>query len=176
MPLVKREINNALDYANYKLYEPAEGLVSRTVELKAMDKVSVAHMTGVLHQLGYLSSYATEMFNSLYQIAKVCVLTVFWGFAVAGTSFLVFSSFRPSFPLLLSIFSDMTHVYRKIPQITDQRMSRISGKLQAMQEHLPKWKARCALLHRCKQKGDYSQIYIEAAQAWVFEPIADAEG
>jgi hypothetical protein len=25
-------------------------------------------MTGVLHQLGYLASYATEMFNGLYQV------------------------------------------------------------------------------------------------------------
>ena len=77
MPLVKREINNALDYADEELYAPPEGLVSRTVELKAMDKVSVAHMTGSLHQLGYLASYATEMFNSLYQIAKVGAIKVY---------------------------------------------------------------------------------------------------
>ena len=63
MPIVKRSIFHAQCYASPDLY-------ADTTPDSALVDVNMARMTGVLHQLGFLSTYATEMFDDLFKMAK----------------------------------------------------------------------------------------------------------
>ena len=62
MPIIKREIVNPLAIANPELYEDS-------TEDSCLDDTNIAALTGILGQIGYLASYATELLDGLFRIA-----------------------------------------------------------------------------------------------------------
>ena len=63
MTIIKREIKPAGQYSGVEVY--------RRSQAKGMlQDVAFSNMTGVLHQLGLLSRYATEMFKEVYELAS----------------------------------------------------------------------------------------------------------
>ena len=63
MPLTTRALETPLSYADPQLYKAAS---NRDV----LDKVAFASMTGVLHQLGKLANFSTDIFKGLYEEAS----------------------------------------------------------------------------------------------------------
>jgi len=63
MPLTKRTLSHTLAYASPSLYQssPNDQVLKNT---------NMAAMSGSLTQLGFLASYATEMFQELFEVAE----------------------------------------------------------------------------------------------------------
>ncbi len=63
MTIIKREIKPAGQYSGVEIYRRSEAQ-------GMLQDVAFSNMTGVLHQLGLLSRYATEMFKEVYELAS----------------------------------------------------------------------------------------------------------